>query len=226
MHLLGRVKPIFIYAPIGMKQIIDVQLEAGSARLGYEINVVELEANASGVVFEDEKVNITHFPLSHKIPTHGFIVHEKEKERSLLANKAKAHGVLIEYYHLLKAGKDVKRVDGHVFRSEDYTLPGAREKKYAFCSDTEYFEPVLSYVEEVDLLYHEATFLESLRDRATATKHSTAKDAAIIAKKAKAKKLIMGHLSARYDSGELHESEAREIFANCEVVEDGMVFEV
>ena len=118
------------------------------------------------------------------------------------------------------------REDGHVFKSEEYTLPGAREKKFAFCSDTEYLESIIEYVKGVDLLYHEATFLEELRDRAKATKHSTARDAATIAQKAGVEKLIMGHLSARYDDGGAHEAEAREIFENCEVVEDGAVFQL
>lgn len=226
MHLLGRVKPINIFAPEGLEKIIRLQLEVGSSKLGYEINVIELTPNSEGVIFEDEKITVFNFPLSHKIPTHGFLVVEKEKERSLLVKKAEAHGVLIEYYHKLKAGKNVTRDDGHEYKSEDYTLPGAPEKRFAFCSDTEYFEDILNHIRNVDLLYHEATFTEDLRDRAISTKHSTASDAGRIAQKANVGKLIMGHLSARYDSGEQHVMEAKEFFENCEVVEDGSVFEV
>jgi ribonuclease Z len=224
MHLLGRVKKLQIYSQKGLSEIIKAQLLAGNSEFGYEIEIIEIEEGYSGTLFEDEKIRIHSFPLKHKIPTNGFVITEKEKERSLLADKAKAHGVLIEYYHRLKAGEDVIREDGFVFKSVEYTLPGSPEKSYAFCSDTAYHEPVVEHIKGVDLLYHEGTFIESKKDRAIATRHSTAKDAAKIARLAKVKQLVIGHLSARYDSGDVHRVEAMEEFENSVIAEDGVTY--
>ena len=124
---------------------------------------------------------------------------------------------------MIECREDIE-FEGKVFLSENYTESSGPELKYAFCSDTEYMSSVIEFVKGVDLLYHEATFLEDLRDRAIATKHSTASDAANIAKEASVGKLLMGHLSARYENGNLHIEEARPIFENCLVAEDGDQF--
>lgn len=223
MHLMGRVKPIHIFGPKGLRNIIETQLQAGGASLAYEVLIEEVEPHSSGVLFEDDKVRVNYFPLKHRIPTSGFLIIEKPKERKLLADLAKRDGVKIEHYHKLKAGLDVEE-DGKCFSSEKYTLPGEPEKRYAYCSDTAYFESVIEHIKDIDLLYHEATFIELMRDRAIATNHSTAKDAATIASKANVRKLLLGHLSARYDSGEEHLEEATAIFENSEVVDDGKVY--
>lgn len=220
MHLMGREKSIKIYGPVGLKGLIMSQVYAGGGGFAFEINFIELEKDSKGVLFEDTKIKINYFPLSHRVPASGFIITEKVKERRLLVDKAKLDGVKIEHYHRLKAGEDIE-FEGKIFLSDAYTNSKGPELKYAFCSDTEYMSSVVESVKGVDLLYHEATFLENLRDRAIATKHSTAGDAAKVAKEASVGKLLMGHLSARYESGELHLEEARPIFENCFVAEDG-----
>jgi len=224
MHLLGRVQPIHIFAPKELEEILTVQLNYAGAQLSFPVNFTATQATEAKVIIEDEKIEVTSFPLSHKIPTTGFKITQKEKERKLLAEKAESHGVKIQHYHLLKKGEDVTDENGKLIRSIDYTLPGEPSKSYAFCSDTRYFEAILPVVQEVDLLYHEATFTEEFRDRAKATMHSTASDAANIAKQAEVKKLIMGHISARYEDGVVHEEEAQQIFQNSEVVLDGTTY--
>lgn len=226
MHLMGRVKLLRIIAPKGLRALIELQLKTSYAFLGYDFEVVELDENFDGVVFEDEKMRIESFPLRHKIPTQGYVVVRKEKERKLLAEKAERDGVKIEFFHRLKKGEDVTKEDGTIILSDSYTLPGDPEKKYAFCSDTEYFEGVLPFIQSVDVLYHEATFLEEMTDRAKETKHSTARQAAQIASKAKVKRLLLGHLSARYDEGNRHTEEAKAVFENVEVVEDGNCYDI
>jgi len=223
MHLMGREKPIIIYGPKGLKSLIISQLEVAGGRLAYDVVINEIGAESSGLLFEDEKVRVSYFPLSHKIPTSGFVVVQKEKERRLLVQLAQKDGVKIEHYHRLKAGEDID-FEGQTFLSDKYTESAGPELKYAYCSDTEYNSSVIDFVNGVDLLYHEATFLENLRDRAKSTKHSTAKDAAKVASKAGVSKLIMGHLSARYDHVDKHIEEAQTLFENCEVVEDGNVY--
>ena len=121
---------------------------------------------------------------------------------------------------------DIQLSNGEMLSFEKYTIPGAPEKKYAYCSDTKYDESIISHIKKVDLLYHEATFTNEFSDRAKATSHSTASDAANIAKKAEVGKLLLGHLSARFDSVKAHLEEAVPIFENSTVVEDGEVYQV
>lgn len=225
MHLMGREKPIVIYGPKGLKMLIINQLQVAGNRLSFDVVFNEIEPETNGVLIEDDKIKVDYFPLSHRIPTSGFIITQKEKERRLLIDLARKDGVMIEHYHRLKSGEDVEFED-QVFLSEKYTESAGPELKYAYCSDTDYQTSVVEYVKGVDLLYHEATFLEYLRDRAIATKHSTASDAARVASEAKVGKLLMGHFSARYDSGIQHIEEAQPIFNNCEVVEDGNVYSI
>tara|TARA_R110002072_G_scaffold2815_1_gene22194 strand:- start:11168 stop:12079 length:912 start_codon:yes stop_codon:yes gene_type:complete len=221
MHLLGRKKSIELYGPVGLQQILDVQLQYGGSRLAFPINVHVLDTEKNGVVFEDDKVVIKHFPLSHKVPTNGFVIAEKDRGRTLLIDKCQRDGVKIEHYQYLKKGKNVLGKDGNEILFEKYTLPGNKPKTYAFCSDTKYMESIIPHIKEATVLYHEATFTEDFRDRADITAHSTAIDAAEIAKKAKVDKLLMGHLSARYENGNQHVLEARGVFKNSSVVEDG-----
>lgn len=225
LHLMGRVKPIYIYGPVGLKQIIELQLEYAKGKLAYDLNFREIENGETTLLFEDDKVSVSCFPLKHKIPTSGFIVREKLRERKLLAEKATQDGVKIEYFHRLKSGEDIEE-DGKLIRCEDYTEAPGTPASYAYCSDTAYSEVTIEAVRYVDFLYHEATFVEALRDRATATKHSTAKDAAQVAKEAEVGSLLIGHLSARYDSGEEHVAEAQEVFEDVRCVEDGDVIQI
>lgn len=222
MHLMGRVKPIRIYGPVGLEQIIVMQLEISKGRLDFEIIFTEIPSGTSTVLFEDDKVSVSCFPLVHKIPTSGFLIAEKPRPRKLLIEAAQRGHIKIEHYHKLKEGVDVEQ-DGKKISHLDYTEAPLPPKKYAYCSDTAYADTTVEAVRGVDFLYHEATFIESLRDRAKATKHSTAKDAATVAQKAGVGQLLLGHLSARYDSGVEHVQEAAEIFPNVRCVEDGDV---
>lgn len=224
MNLLGRVKPIQIYAPKELETILSLQIEYDGSRMSYDIEFIATDPSKEIVLLEDEKVKVSSFPLSHKVPTTGFKFTQKEKQRHLLVDKAKSHGVKIEHYHLLKDGVDVMNDEGKEFKSIDYTLPGEGEKSYAFCSDTKYSEAIIPSIKDVELLYHEATFTEEFIDRAKATMHATAIQAATIARMANAGKLLMGHLSARYEDGVQHLEEAKPIFQNCEIVEDGNTY--
>jgi ribonuclease Z len=226
MHMMGRTRAIEIYGPKGLKDIVNIQLHAAGSRLSFDVNINEVEPETSGVLFEDNKIKVEYFPLAHKIPTHGFIILQKEKERKLNIEKAEADGVKIRYYHLLKKSEDVIDSEGRLLRFEDFTFKGDTELRYAYCSDTKYHEPIIEFIKDVDVLYHEATFVDAHEDRAKGTKHSTAKQAAAIASKANVGNLLMGHLSARYEDGSIHEEEAREIFSKSRFVEDGEVIQI
>jgi ribonuclease Z len=221
MRLMGRDKNLVIYGPVGLEMIVRTQLEIGDAKLDFEIEFVELDGKTSRMIYEDNLIEIHTFPLKHRIPTNGFLIKEKIKERKLNSSKVKGSGLLFEHLHRLKSGEDIITDDGKVFKNEDYTLPPNPSRSYAYCSDTAYYEDLLPHVQGVDLLYHEATFIEKEKSRAKATFHSTAKQAATIALKSGVKKLLLGHISARYSNDLDHLNEAAEIFENVLVAEDG-----
>ncbi|MFA7273545.1 MAG: ribonuclease Z [Crocinitomicaceae bacterium] len=224
MHLLGREKSIDIYGPPPLEQLVRMQIELGGASLDYTIHFHVIEDAFEGLLFEDKVIEIKTFKLKHKIPTHGFTFREKEKPRSLLAEKFKASGLSLTQIPDLKAGKDVIDENGNVHSFKLYTTKPKRSGSYAFCSDTAYNESMLPFLENIDVLYHEATFSKKDEDRAKATKHSTAENAAQIAKLAKVTKLYFGHLSARYNDAEVHLAEAKNIFENSfEAIEGDVV---
>lgn len=226
MHLMGRDKGITIYGPPELESIVRSQLEIGGARLDYSLTFVVLNGKDSGVIYEDKLIEIYYFPLKHRIPTNGFVIREKQKEWQLDSESIKGSGLTLEHLPKLKLGQDVSLEDGRVLSFRDFTFPPKPSYSYAFCSDTIYTESIIPHIQDVSVLYHEATFTQKDIDRAKATYHSTAAQAAIIAKKANAKRLYLGHLSARYDGTEVHLSESKAVFAATEVVEDGMKIRV
>lgn len=226
MHLMGRDKGLSIYGPEELEQILRLQLEVGAAKLDFEINFVKLNGKDSGVIFEDKLIEISYFPLKHRIPTNGFVIREKVKERRLNPLKIEGSGLQFEHMHRLKKGEDILLENGKTLKNTKYTLDPHPSFSYAYCSDTAYAEKIVSYIQGVSLLYHEATFIERDIERARATFHSTARQAAEIAKKAGVGKMIVGHLSARYDSTSDHLYEAMQVFEDSEVVEDGRTYQV
>lgn len=222
MHLMGRDKGITIYGPEGLETIVRSQLEIGGQKLDFFITFVSLDGKESKLLFEDKLIEIHTFPLKHGIPTNGFLIKEKMKERKLLPEMIKGTGLKLEHLPKLKKGESVADEHGKVYDYRDFTLPPKAGFSYAFCSDTAYWETIVPFIQHVSVLYHEATFSEKDRERAKTTNHSTASQAAKIAKMAGVGKLFLGHLSARYDDTLLHLTESQEIFPNTEVVEDGM----
>jgi len=222
MHLMGRDKGVTIYGPEELEKIILMQLEIGGAFLNFKLNFVKLNGKETKKIFEDKMIEIHVFPLKHRIPTNGFLIKEKTKERKILPDEVKKAGIKLEYLSKLKNGEDVVDEKGNVFLYEDFTLPPPPSFSYAYCSDTLYNEDFLPSIENATVLYHEATFIDKDLDRAKATYHTTASQAAQLAVKAKVHKLLLGHLSARYESPEVHLTESKTIFHNTEVVEDGM----
>ena len=226
MHLLGRDSGITIYGPPELEQIVRLQLEIGGAKLNFNLQFVVLDNSKPTLIFEDKLIEIHAFPMKHRIPVNGFRIQEKEKEYNIIGEVFKEAKLSLTAIPFFKRGENFVDENGEVFFYEDFVMARKKPKSYAYCSDTAYYEPIIQSIKGADLLYHEATFVEKLADRAKATFHSTAKDAATIAQKAQVGKLLLGHLSARYDSGEEHLKEAKVIFDNTEVVEDGMVFNV
>ena len=223
--LLNRESDLHIYGPKGIKEIILLQLRYGNSFTGYNLFFHELQSKESVVLFEDEKVIVKTIPLNHRIYTNGFLFQEKNKERKLNIDKIQNLEIDVVYYQKIKYGGDITLANGQVIPNSTITFEPEHEKTYAFCSDTVYDEQLIPFIEGVDVLYHESTFLEKEMHLAEKTKHSTAKQAATMALKANVKQLVLGHFSTRYESINIFKEEAETIFPNVFLADDGKEFE-
>ena len=219
-QLLGRETPLHIYGPKGIKELMEVILKLTETNKGFDLIFHELESKKSELIFEDNRVEVHTIPLKHRIYCNGYLFKEKPKSRHLnIQEIKKCPEIEICDYQNIKNGKDFILKDGYVLKNDILTLPPEASVSYAFCSDTKYSESIVPIIKGVDLLYHEATFLDEMKDLAKYTGHSTALEAAKIAQKAKVKKLILGHFSNRYSDYTEFEQEARTIFENTFVPE-------
>ncbi|WP_394773132.1 ribonuclease Z [Flavobacterium sp.] len=223
--LLGRTTDLHIYGPKGVKEIITLQLKLSNSWTTYELFFHELESKESEIIFEDNRVIVTTIPLKHRVYTNGFLFQEKPGERKLNVEAVQQYDIHTAYYQKIKNGGDITLDDGTVIENEKLSFDPIPALSYAFCSDTVYHEAIIPIIKDVDVLYHEATFLESEAALAQKTLHSTAKEAATIALKANAKHLVLGHYSTRYDGIERFKEEAETIFPNVLSGDDGVSFE-
>lgn len=219
--LLTRVSDLHIYGPKGLKEIIQLQLKLSHSWTNYTIHFHELDSKESELIFEDEKVTVHTIPLNHRVYTNGFLFKEKEGDRKLNMNAIQELAIDVCYYKKIKKGGNITLENGEIVNNEQLTFPGEPTKSYAFCSDTAYTETIVPIINAVDLLYHEATFLESESKLAQKTKHSTAVQAATIALKANVKTLLLGHYSTRYASIAPFKEEALTVFPNVILADDG-----
>jgi ribonuclease Z len=226
MHLNKRQNDLHLYAFKGLREIILLQLKYSKSVLGYTIHFHELKENSTEIVFENDTLTVETIPLLHKIPCNGFLFREKPKPKRINKDKLAAN-MLIQHIVQLKQGLDVFAESGEIlYKNEVFTLPPHPSRTYAFCSDTAYQESMCQQIEGVDLLYHESTFTSEDQVKAIETKHSTAREAALIAKKAGVKKLIIGHFSARYHSPEVLLPEARQTFTETYLAIEGETFHI
>ena len=212
-RLLGRETPLHVYGPKGIKEMMETIFRITETHQGFEVVFHELSSKKSEKVFEDNRVEVFTIPLDHRIYCNGYLFKEKPKERHLnMQEISKYPEIEICDYHNLKRGKNIQLSDGYILKNENLTKPAEPSVSYAFCSDTRYFESIIPIIKNVDVLYHEATFLHDLKKMADYTGHSTALEAAKIARKANVKKLILGHFSNRYHDLSVFLNEACEIF--------------
>jgi ribonuclease Z len=223
MHLLGREKDLHIYAPPELEQIIKMQFELTYVKLNFQIHFHSLTATDKTMVLEDDNMMVYAFPLKHRIACFGFLFQEKLKERSIIPELIKPNALTIPEMVQLKKGADIER-NGKIISHLKLTNPPPKPFSYAYCTDTKAMQKLPAWIKGADLLYHEATFLESEKDRAKATFHTTAHQAAEIAFTAEVGKLLLGHFSARYKGTDQHKTEAQVIFQNTVCVEDGDTF--
>lgn len=222
MHLLGRTAELHVHGPIELKPIIDIQLRASGTWLRYPLHVHVVEHRTGEELFADEQVRVTGLALRHRVPTTGFLFTEQQRPRKLLMEAVPR----IPHYlrEAVKNGADLELPDGSVVPNAEITMPPPVPRRYAYCSDTAPCPELLPWLSEVDLLYHEATFTADMAARAKETMHSTAAQAAMIARDAQVGRLLLGHFSSRYSDVQVLLNEAREVFARVLLAQEGRTF--
>jgi ribonuclease Z len=224
MHLNGRSKTLKLFGPPELKEIIDLQLKYSDTELQYAIDFIPTHTNKAEVILDNQDVTVETIPLDHRIACTGFLFREKKRMRKIIKEKIAALDIPVEYYSAIKKGADYVAPDGTVYKNSDITISSAEPKTYAYCSDTIYNESYFEQISNADLLYHESTFLNNMLERAQSTFHTTAWQAGEVAIKTNAKKLLIGHFSARYKTlNELLE-EARSVFPDTELAVEGKTF--
>jgi ribonuclease Z len=214
-RLLGRDTPLHVYGPKGIKKMLETIFSITETHRGFEVVYHELDKDYSEKIYEDNRVEVFTIPLDHRIYCNGYLFKEKPKERHINMEEVSKYAEIETCdYHNLKAGKDFVLSDGYVLKNEILTTTPAPSVSYAFCSDTRYLESVIPIIKNVTVLYHESTFLHDLKEMADYTGHTTALEAATIAKKAEVEKLILGHFSNRYGDLTVFTDEARTVFPN------------
>ena len=223
-RLLNRENELHVYGPKGIKEIITLQLKLSNSWTNYPLYFHELESKEAQIIYEDEKLSVETIPLVHRVYTNGFLFKEKPGDRKLLIDKAIEYNIDVALYRSLKKGKDVRSESGELVPNHLVTANPEPPKSYAYCSDTAFNPKMIPQISGTTVLYHESTFLEDKAELAFPTKHSTAKEAAQIAKEAGVGKLILGHYSTRYTNINLFKEEATSIFNKVDLADDGKVF--
>lgn len=226
MHLLGRTKALNIYCNSALRPAIELQLKASHSRLRFPVEWNDLSYDGPKVIMENNKIEVTSFPLNHRVPCCGFRISEKPKQRNIRPEMIEKYNIPIARIRQIKDGADYKLDDGSIISNADLTLDPSQPKSYAFCTDTAFTDTAVEAAKNVDLLYHESTFLEAERQRAYETFHSTAMDAARVALQANAGKLLLGHYSARYNKLQPFLAEASEIFGNVMLADEGLSIKI
>ena len=225
MSLLSRTAPLKLFAPLPLKAILEGIFQSAGTVLNYPFEFIPLPDEPS-LLYESEELKVSSFPVEHRIVCDGFLVENKERPGSINHEKCSALGIPVTSYESIKRGNDYKDQNGKIISSEGLVGPVKPAIRYAYCADTLYTESFLPYIKNADALYHESTFLDEDKEKAGLRFHSTATQAATIAKLAGAKHLYLGHFSSKYRDTEAFETEAKTIFNNTTVTVEGVVYDL
>ena len=225
-HLFGREKPLTIYASSALEGLICSQLKVSNTKLCYKLNFVHLEDFSDQVLIEDDTYTIRCFPLIHSIPTWGFVYREKLRKSRINKDFLNDKSLSLEQILKIKGGDDFIDDKGKKHDNSIITIPPKKPLSYAYCSDTAYNELIIDKIKDASLLYHEATFDNAMKKVATEKMHSTAAQAAMIAKKSMSSKLLLGHFSARFNDTNILLKEARELFPNTFISKEGHTYNI
>ena len=226
MNLIGRAKKLDIFCPSGLDQIIDKVFEISHSFINFEICYHYINTSNYTKIFKNNSIEVFAFPLHHSIDTFGFRFNERIDYHNINPEAITRYGLNIEQIKAARSGSDIELENGVLLSNSDIVLPQRKKRSYAYCSDTRYFPGLANHVRDVDLLYHESTYLDDMKDKASERFHSTSVQAASIAKKANAGKLLLGHFSSRYTDLNPFLFEAKQHFDNVELAIDGAIFSI
>ena len=221
-----RTEPMYIYSPAGLKDIIHTVFEKSYYVSPFPIIFKELDTTQDALIFENDILTVRCFPLSHRIPTIGFIFKEKPLPLNINPEKIAEYNLSIEDIKSIKNGNTFTTLSGKIIPNCELVMPPYKTRTFAYCSDTRYDEKIIPFIRKTDLLYHESTFMSDLTEHANLTGHSTTIQAAMIAKKASVQKLILGHFSSRYTDLNLLLAEAKTVFPDTVLGIDGEIHTV
>lgn len=224
MGLLHREHDLHLFAPPLLKDILDLQLNAGNTVLPYNLHFHPLQHE--GLLVKTDKFQVHCFATKHRVPCWGFKFEQVKAPRKVNPEKALHHEVPASFFDNLKWGSNYTTKKGDLILNEWVTDPAVKPKSYAYSADTLYDEELVEKVKKVDMLYHETTYLKDLADRAFSRFHATTVQAASIAKMAKVGRLLIGHFSSKYEKLDIFEQEAREIFQNTDIALEGVTYHI
>lgn len=224
--LLGRTATLHIHCFPELEELMRPQLEFFCEGMSYSVEFHLFPHGCTDIIHDDRSVSVQAFPLSHRVPCSGFVFREKPTAAHIKREMMDFYEIPFSQVGLIKNGADYVTPDGRVIPNSRLTTPAAAARSYAYCSDTRYNINTIQYIKNVDLLFHEATFADSEANRAAQTYHSTARQAADMALQSEAKRLLIGHFSARYTDERVLLDEARKIFGQTDLAEEGKVFKL
>jgi len=225
MHLLGRKKELHVYAHVPLKDIINAQLSASKTDLNFPLFFHIIPDDDQVILYSDDDIEVTNIILDHSISCSGFLFREKKYQRSIIKEKIEEYKVPYDRISDLRNGTDFINEDGEIIANDMLTSSNIKARTYAYCSDTRFCLDIIPIIKNVDVLYHEATYSHDLKEKAFERGHSTAKEAATIAKEANVNRLIIGHYSKRYSDLNILLSESREIFSNTFLAHEGDILD-
>lgn len=224
--MLGRTAPLHIYAPAGFSNIMKMQIDFFCKDLEYEVVFHDVDTNAKNIIYEDRSLTVETVPLSHRVPCCGFIFREKQTLPHILRDMTDYYKVPVSQFNNIKNGADWVDEEGNVIPYTRLTTPSEPARSYAYCSDTKYLPMLHECLKDVCVLYHESTYSKEDEDMAKMYFHSTAAQAAQVASDANVGKLVLGHYSARYEDENRLLEEAKNIFPNTVLSDEGLIIDV
>lgn len=224
--LLGRTMPLAIYAPKELKPVLDMLLETFCNDFDYEIQFHAVDTTKQQVIYEDRSLTVESIPLKHRLPTCGFLFREKPTLPHIRRDMIDFYRIPVSQINNIKNGASWTDEEGRLIPNERLTMPADKPRSYAYCSDTSYLPALHERIAGVSCLYHESTYTTADADRAEMYFHSTAAQAAQVARDANAGRLLLGHYSSKYDDERQLFKEAQEVFAQSQLTNEGMTIDL
>ncbi|HLF65383.1 MAG TPA: ribonuclease Z [Saprospiraceae bacterium] len=225
-HHHGRHVPLHIYGPVGIRAMIETVLRLSNSMIDFELVFYEIQSEKKLKIYENKDLRVYAFPIKHRVPTYGYMFQEKNTVINMSKEAIQKYHLTIDQIKTAKEGKPVTLASGELLSNDILTLPSPVSRSYAYCSDTVFDKAIVQWIKCVTVLYHEATFLHELEQKAVESMHSTALQAGMMAHMANVGQLLLGHFSSRYDDLSQFEQEAKEIFNAVQIAEEGHTYPI